>query len=60
MFAKRPIKSGEEVTTSYSDPTDNPEEIPADPDAIKDHKMGRDAQCFCGAKNCKKFMFSKH
>ncbi|KAG0144666.1 hypothetical protein CROQUDRAFT_134244 [Cronartium quercuum f. sp. fusiforme G11] len=56
MFANKVIRTGEEVTTSYSDPTavDDRDEDYAQPD----HAMGRDMRCYCGAKNCRSFMFS--
>lgn len=60
MFANKLIKKGQEITTSYSDPTpDNEAEVGPvqSPDQYDGSHKGHMMPCQCGARNCKGLMF---
>lgn len=59
MFAQKMIKPGMEITTSYSDPNADAEDMMHNKirQGTESH-MGRYMQCKCGAPNCKGIMFA--
>jgi SET domain-containing protein len=58
MFAKKNIKTGTEITTSYSDPNDEEDKKLKKRNQDNDGSLGLYMPCKCGAPNCRGIMFS--